>query len=109
MLLHRRAGLWIVLAIIFPALPLFARQGRTTYLDELKSRIQQRYIVLPVQNGIVLTPKRKTEITSIEISGNVVALNGTEVTGAELRTRLAEDAESILQLSYLTPSERQEL
>lgn len=79
--------------------------------DELRSRIEARYTVLPVQDGIVLTPRTKGSILTIEISGNTIAVNGTEVTGGELRDRVGNDTDAvaILQLSYLTPAARQSL
>lgn len=79
--------------------------------DELRTRIEGRYMVLPVQNGIVLTPRTKGSILTIEIAGNTIAVDGTEVTGGELRDRLGNDTDAvaILQLSYLTPAARQSL
>ena len=79
--------------------------------DELRRRIEGRYTVLPVQNGVLLTPRTKGPVLTIEIAGNTIAVNGTEVTGGELRDRLANDADAvaILQLSYLTPAARQAL
>jgi len=106
-LLHQRS--WVlVLVLTFVHMPVFG-QGQTVSKEELKTRIEQRYTVLPIQNGIVLSPKNKNRTVSVEISGNTVALNGAEVTGGELRTRVGADADLILQLSYLTPSERQTL
>jgi hypothetical protein len=79
--------------------------------DELRSRIEGRYTVLPIQDGIVLAPRTKGSVLTIEIAGNTIAVNGTEVTGGELRDRLGndDDAVAILQLSYLTPAARQSL
>jgi hypothetical protein len=109
MLVHRRTGDWIVvLVLLFLNLPLFG-QSETSNLEDLRKQIEQRYTVLPIQNGIVLSPKNKNENMSVELSGNTVAVNGAEVTGAELRMRLGADADLVLQLSYLTPSARQAL
>lgn len=79
--------------------------------DELRRHIQGRYTVLPVQDGVVLTPRTKGPILTIEVAGNTIAVNGTEVTGGELRDRLGNDTDAvaILQLSYLTPAARQAL
>ena len=109
MLVNQRTGSWIVaLAIVLPNL-LFIGRAQPPNQEELKRRIEQRYTVLPIQNGIVLSPKTKDGVVSIEIAGNTIAINGSEVTGGELRTRLATDADSILELSYLPPSARQAL
>jgi len=93
---------------MFFEIPMFG-QDQTLSRQELRTRIEQRYTVLPIQNGIVLAPRNKNGIASIEISGNTVAVNGAEVTGAELRTRVGADADLILQLSFLTPADRQTL
>jgi len=109
MLVQQRECKWILaLILILAEIPLFG-QSQNLSMDELRTRIEQRYTVLPIQNGIVLSPKNRNGIASVEISGNTVAVNGAEVTGAELRTRLGDDAELILQLSYLMPSDRQRL
>ena len=112
MVVHRFARNWCAaVALVFAALPLFAqvRPAGPLFLDELRARIEQRYTVLPIQNGIVLTPKNGRGTVSIEVSGETIAVDGAEVTGSELRARLGADADSILQLSYLTPSERRSL
>src|SRR5437879_4940128 len=107
MLGHQPAWKWMMaLVLVFAHMPVFG-QDQTLSMEELKRRVEQRYTVLPVQNGIVLSPKNKNGIASVELSGNTVAVNGAEVTGGELRTRLGADADLILQLSYLTPSARQ--
>src|SRR5688572_28551997 len=94
-----------------PLPPIESQQGVTPpqnrQLADLKTRIEEGYTILPVQNGVVLSPKRSGPILSIEISNNTIAVNGTEVTGGELRGRLGPDAEMILRLSYLSPQERQ--
>jgi hypothetical protein len=109
MFVHRHARICVVvLALTFACLPLFG-QAQPSNLEDLRRQIEQRYTVLPIQNGIVLSPKNKNGALSVEISGNTVAVNGAEVTGGELRSRLGSDADLILQLSYLAPSARQAL
>ena len=67
MLLHQRS--WVlVLVLTFVHMPVFG-QGQTVSKEELKTRIEQRYTVLPIQNGIVLSPKNKNRTVSVEISG----------------------------------------
>ena len=109
MVMHRRAcKCTLALLLMFFEIPLLG-QGQVLGKEELRTKIEQRYTVLPIQNGIVLSPKSKNGVVSIEISGNTVAVNGAEVTGGELRTRLGADADLILDLSYLAPAERQTL
>ena len=76
-------------------------------LAALRDRIEERYQVLPLQNGIVLIPKYGTaDIQSIELAGESIALNGQPVTGAELRQRLSADADLVTRLSFLDPETR---
>ena len=58
--------------------------------------------MLPVRGGVVLTPKRHGDVKSIEIRDGVIALNGDPATGSELREKLGDDAELVLQVSYLS-------
>lgn len=75
----------------------------------LRQRLEQRYNVVPITNGIALTPKsRRGDVRLIEVS-DAIAVNGTVVTGAELRERIGSDADAILQLSYMDPATREAL
>ena len=78
-------------------------------LESIRSRLASRFEVLPLAEGIVLTPRFKTPVKSIELSDSTIAIDGTPVTGAELRERLGEDADLVLQLSYLDPAARRSL
>ncbi len=70
----------------------------------LKTRVERRFRVLQVSDGLVLTPRREVGgVESIEIRGGLIALNGTPATGAQLRERLGADADLVLQVSYLPP------
>ena len=86
--------------------------AQTTADDQraLRARIEERYDIVPLTNGIALTPKsRQRDVRLIEISDGVIAINGAPVSGGELKDRLGNDAESILRLSYLPADERREL
>ena len=58
---------------------------------------------MPIANGIVLTPRFRTAIKSVELSDSTIAIDGAPVTGRELRERLDDDADLVLQVSYLEP------
>ncbi len=76
----------------------------------LRERVQARYDVVPVTDGLALRPKRRAgDVRLIEISDGTIAINGTTVTGRELRDRLGDDADVILRLSYLSPAEHRTL
>ena len=76
----------------------------------LGSQIEQRFDVLPVQDGVVLRPKDDSRgVRSIDLTGGAIAIDGEPVTGAELRRRLDADADLILRLSYLEAPEQRAL
>jgi hypothetical protein len=78
--------------------------------DRLRQTIRSRFTVLEVTGGIVLVPRvPRAGVGSLELRDGTVAINGTEVTGSELRARLGRDADAVIELSYLAPSERQRL
>jgi hypothetical protein len=85
-------------------------QGAPAEHRELLSRIEQHYEVVPSSNAISLVPKSgDRDVRLVHISQGVIAINGTTVTGKELRDRLGADADLIVRLSYLTADERRNL
>jgi len=80
-----------------------------TDLKALETRLQSRFQALPIAKGVVLTPKFKSAVRTIEVTDGPIAVDGTAVTGAELRDKLGADAELIFQLSYLDPAMRRSL
>ena len=75
----------------------------------LRGRLEKRFTILPIANGLVLTPRFRTDVRSIEVTDAAIAIDGAPVTGAELRKRVGADADLILQLSYLDESARRSL
>src|SRR5438132_13903620 len=75
-------------------------------LRALQTRLQDRFQILPIANGVVLTPKFKSTVRAIEVTDRPIAVDGMAVTGPELRDKLGADAELIFQLSYLDPASR---
>ncbi|MBA2604233.1 MAG: hypothetical protein H0U94_11670 [Acidobacteria bacterium] len=70
----------------------------------LRAQIEERFDVVPLTGGIALRPRKPMQdVRLIEITEGTVLINGSPVTGRELRERLGRDADAILQLSYLTP------
>lgn len=87
-----------------------AQAAQTPTLATLRQTIEDRYQVLPVQSGVVLIPKYgDATVQSIELSNGDIAVDGQAVTGGELRSRVGDDAEPILRLSYLDAPTRQVL
>ena len=101
------AGLMVALA----GVTLAARQGPPDeQMRALRSRIEARFDVVPITEGIALTPKsRMGDVRMIEISDRGIAINGSAVTGSELRERVGSDADAILRLSYLDSAGRRSL
>jgi hypothetical protein len=101
------AGLMVALA----GVTLAARQGPPDeQLRALRSRIETRFDVVPITDGIALTPKsRMGDVRMIEISDRGIAINGAAVTGSELRERVGSDADAVLRLSYLDSAGRRSL
>jgi hypothetical protein len=69
---------------------------------ETRTQTLERFRVLVIRDGLVLTPRRG-EGKTIEISSGSIAVDGTSVTGRELRDQLGTDADLVLQLSYAAP------
>ena len=78
-------------------------------VDDLRTRLEPRFEIVPIANGIVLTPRFKTSIKSVEVSDSTIAIDGAPVTGRELRERLGDDADLVLQVSYLDAAARRSL
>lgn len=78
-------------------------------VNAVRGRLEKRFEILPIADGVVLTPRFKTGVRSIEVTDSSIAVDGQPVTGAELRGRLGEDAESVLQVSYLDAAGRRSL
>jgi len=69
--------------------------------------VERRFDIRPLRNGIGLRPRDPgADVKMIEVTGATVAIDGSPVTGAELRSRLGSDASLILQLTYLSDADR---
>ncbi|HYO46652.1 MAG TPA: hypothetical protein VEY33_08190 [Gemmatimonadota bacterium] len=82
-------------------------EAQDASLGALRAQIESRYQVQPVRDGILLLPRYgNPQVQTIELSDGEIAINGLSVTGAELREKVAEDADAILRLSYLDADDR---
>lgn len=99
------AAFVVVLAVVCTAGA--ASQVPSEDQRQLRTRIEQRYDIVPLTDAIALRPKsRSGDVRLIEVSAGVISINGVAVTGRELRDRAGADADLILPLSYLSPEER---
>ncbi|HSP90726.1 MAG TPA: hypothetical protein VLN08_07465, partial [Vicinamibacterales bacterium] len=76
-------------------------------LQQLRERVERRFQVLEVRRGILLIPKaERARVRTIDIDEGQVVVDGAPLTGRELRDRLGEDADLVVQLSFLDASGR---
>jgi len=99
--------LMTVLALITGGAPIDGAQQRSSDTASMRSRIDARYEVIPLRDGIGLRPKdRASRIRMIEVTDGSIAIDGNTVSGRELRDRLGADAGAIISLSYFDAEER---
>lgn len=97
----------LALLALLAAVPPAAAQTSATDIQALRERIEQRFDILPLRDGLALRPKQDTDrVRSIEITRGPVSIDGQPATGAELREALGEDADLVLRLSYLSDEDR---
>lgn len=74
----------------------------------LKSRIEETWRVVPIQDGLLLVPRKPLgNLKGVEVGAERLAIDGGPVTGADLIARLGPAVgEPVLQLSYLSPGDR---
>jgi hypothetical protein len=79
-------------------------------LQALRRQVERRFEPFPLIDGFALRPKTPMRgIRSIEVTGGTIAVDGSPVTGVELRNRIGDDADLVIQLSYLGTTERRAL
>jgi hypothetical protein len=99
----------LIVAVMTTA-ALASAQPATDAQRALRSRLQQRFDLVSITDGIALRPKSAMgDVRLVEVSGGAILINGNPVTGQELRDRLGSDAEAVLQLSYLGADARRAL
>jgi hypothetical protein len=99
---------WLtVMAAVMLALGGIARtQERDDENRPLRERLERRYDIVALSDGVGLRPKtRANDVRLIEITAGAVLVNGSAVTGRELRDRLGEDADAVLRVSYLSAAD----
>lgn len=100
----------LALVIIAAAVPFAAAQTPTEEQQDLRSRIEAKYDVVPLSDGLALRPKVRTDrVRLIEVENGNILVDGATVTGGELRERVGSDADLIVRLSYLDEATRKAL
>jgi hypothetical protein len=73
----------------------------------LRERAERRFQVIEVRSGLLLVPRSEAaRARTIEVNDGQVLVDGAPLTGRELRERLGEDADLVIQLSYLDAAAR---
>jgi hypothetical protein len=100
---HRTARVVTLLLVTLLAAGAYAvGQTQDDELRGIRERIERRYDVVPLTGGVALRPKTETrDLRLIELADGAIVINGTPVTGREVRDRLGADADAILRLSYM--------
>src|SRR5262245_50733115 len=97
------SGWWraIVIAALVAAGALVAR-AQTPDTTPLRTQLEQSYDLVPLQNGVALTPKKRGGmIRLIEVRDGVVLINGDAVSARDLKKQLGADADLVLRVTYL--------
>jgi hypothetical protein len=98
---------WLaVVAVMMLALGGIARTQGTDDTRALRERLERRYDIVALSDGVGLRPKtRAGDVRLIEVTAGAVLVNGSAVTGRELRDRLGDDADAVLRVSYLSAAD----
>lgn len=74
---------------------------------DLRRQIERQFVVLPVSDGIALTPRQaRAGIRTIEVTSEGVAVNGAPVQARTLRDWLGADADLVLRLQGISAAEQ---
>src|SRR5262245_60412185 len=97
-------------AVVAGVDPLAAQRDQSD-VATLRTSIERRFEILQIANGVVLQPRDSSRgFRSIEVTNNLIAIDGQPATGPELLQKLgSEDADLVRQLSYLSPAQQRDL
>ncbi|RPJ70557.1 MAG: polymer-forming cytoskeletal protein [Acidobacteria bacterium] len=102
--------IFLALALVTPPLSALPAPQRETAERRVYEAIAPRFTVMSVTGGVVLVPRSPIAgVDNIELRDGAISINGTMVTGAELRQRLGRDAAAVIELSYLDAESQQRL
>jgi|CXWL01.1.fsa_nt_gi hypothetical protein len=106
---RRRSRLWWT-GLTLGLAAILALTAAATDLSELRARVEKDFELLPVQNGLVLTPREPFRgIRSIEIERDEIAVNGQTVSRRELEDWLGERAAAVIALAEIGGEEQARL
>jgi hypothetical protein len=106
---RKSIGTAFALLMLTVSVALVAGQPPATDIEALRTRLEQRFDIVPLSDAIGLRPRTAIpDVRLIEV-GETISINGVIVTGAELRDKVGADADAILRLSYLDAEARRQL
>src|SRR6476469_8943795 len=96
-------------AVVVGVDPLAAQRDQSD-TAALRANVERRFEVLPIADGVVLKPRDSSRgAQSIEVTNNLIAIDGQPATGPELVQKLGSaDADLVRQLSYLTRDQQRD-
>lgn len=99
-----------VAAVLLLSIQTVGHGQATAGSSELRTQLRERYDVVALQEGVALVPRETGRgIRMIQIVDGVVTVDGETLTGRQLRDRLGEDADLVLQVSYLGQEQQRQL
>jgi hypothetical protein len=103
--------LFALLASVVVAGDQLGAQRDQADMATLRANIERRFEVLQIRDGVVLKPRGSSSgVQSIEITNDLIAIDGQPATGPELRQKLgSDDADLVRQFSYLTRDQQRDL
>ena len=80
-----------------------AQESSADQREALRSRITERFDIVPLTNAVALRPKKPfRDVRLVEIAADgSVSINGQPVTGREIRDRLGAEADAVIRLSQM--------
>lgn len=79
----------------------------TRSADRLRARVEERWRVVPLRDGLLLVPRQSgRSVRGVELGRQSLAVDGREVGAAELAEALGREAEPVLALAAMTPEAR---
>src|SRR5262245_4647118 len=110
LLLGRLLAVCVTLAAQAAGMPQPVEAQTANEIGALKAQLERRFEVLPLQDGVLLRPRGATGgVRSVEVHQGTIAIDGQVVTGAELRSRMAGDADLVVRVSYLNAADQRAL
>jgi hypothetical protein len=99
-----------VLTIALIARTAYIVHAQTATAAELRTALSKNYDIVALQQGVALVPKTaNARVRMIQVINGAVTVDGDTLTAAQLRDRIGADADTVVQLTYLSATEQRQL